>query len=94
MTEYHSGQTPQEETKKKDNPWSTIVYGIALIGLAIFLYYTFDNMEKEGGSVRLNWMLVLAYKIGGKWTVAVILALLGSFMTYSGISSLITKNQQ
>jgi hypothetical protein len=83
----------QEEIKKEDSPWTTIAYGVAFIAGGIFLYYTFDNMEKEGGSMRLNWMFALAYKIGGKWTVAIILALFGSFLTYSGVSDMIKKKQ-
>ena len=84
---------PQEETKKEDNPWATIGYGVLLMAGAVFLYYTFDNMEKEGGSIRINWMFALAYKLGGKWTVAVILALIGALLTYLGISGLMNKKQ-
>ena len=90
MAENQSDQ-PQEEIKKEDSPWTTIAYGVILIAGAIFLYYTFDNMEKEGGSMRLNWMFALAYKIGGKWTVAVLLGLFGSFLAYGGVSDMIKK---
>lgn len=92
MAENQSDQ-PQEEIKDDDSPWATIAYGVGLIAFGIFLYYTFNNLEKEGGSVRINWLFALIYKLGGKWPVAIILTLLGSLLAYSGVSKLIKKKQ-
>ena len=59
--------------------------------------YIFRNpvcsIEKENGSTRINWILALIYKIGGKWAVSVILAIVGAFHIYSGISKIVKKKQ-
>lgn len=91
--EENQTEQPKEEAKKEDSPWSSIAFGLGMIAAGIFLYFYFDNMEKEGGSIRINWIFALAYKIGGKWTVAIILWILGSFLTYSGVSDLIKKKK-
>lgn len=82
---------PQEEEKKEENPWGTLAFGILLIAGACFLYYTFDNLEKEGGSVRMNWILIMLYELGGKWTASIVVALLGGLMIYSGGNQIIKK---
>lgn len=88
----------KEDTLKEDEkpakPWETILIGVGLIAFGIFLYYTFNNLEQEGGSLRINWLFALAYNIGGKWTVAVIVTLIGVFTTYSGFSALKSKAKE
>ena len=88
----------KEDTLKEDEkpakPWETILIGLGLIAFGIFLYYTFNNLEQEGGSLRINWLFALAYNIGGKWTVAVIVTLIGVFTTYSGFSALKSKPKE
>ncbi len=83
--------TQQEENQKEESPWSNIAYGLIMIAGGIFLYNMFDNLEKEGGSMKINWIFALAYKLGGKWTVASIISLLGVIFTYSGVSKLLKK---
>jgi hypothetical protein len=84
-------EVEKAEEDKPQKPWETILIGIGLIGFGIFIYYTFNNLEQEGGSVRINWLFALAYKIGGKWTVAVIITLIGILTTNTGFSALKNK---
>ncbi|MBK7807601.1 MAG: hypothetical protein KA270_05610 [Saprospiraceae bacterium] len=83
-----------KEDEKPQKPWEAILVGVGMIAFGIFLYYTFNNLEQEGGSVRINWLFALAYKIGGKWTVAVIITLIGIFTTYSGFVALKNKPKE
>ncbi len=87
--ENQTNQTPEEV--KEESPWQSIAIGLLMIAGAVFIYYSFDNMEKEGGSMRINWILALIYKIGGKWPGPILLGLLGAYTTYSGINGLKNK---
>ena len=62
---------------EKSISWGSVLFGLLMIGGAFFLYYTFDNLEREGGSVRMNVLFILLYNIGGKWLAAIVLALIG-----------------
>ena len=92
MTENQHDQ-PQEEIKKEESPWQNIGIGLIMIAGAVFIYHTFDNMEKEGGSIRINWIFALIYKFGGKWPGPILIALIGAFTTYGGIKDLMNKKK-
>ncbi|MBP6386905.1 MAG: hypothetical protein KA327_09840 [Pseudarcicella sp.] len=85
-----SPKEPQKETKE-DSSWIFIFLGVALMGGSFFFYYLFDDIEKGGESIKINWMFYLAYKIGGKWTVSIILFVLGVYRTYQGVTMLNKK---
>jgi hypothetical protein len=80
----------QQEDKIEDNPWKTLGYGVLLIAASIYLYYTFSKMEVEGGTIRINRIVALAYELGGKWPVAIALALLGLILSYTGLANILT----
>ncbi len=82
-----------EEVKKEDSPWQTIGIGLLMIALAIYIYYQFDTLEKEGGSIRINRILALIYKFGGKWPGPIILAIIGAYNTFGGIKDLMAKKE-
>ncbi|MEM6348412.1 MAG: hypothetical protein AAF927_31310 [Bacteroidota bacterium] len=84
-------QVEQTEKGKRSNHIAAICLGIALIGLAIYLYFEFKSLEEEGGTMRLNWILVLIYETLGKEATAIIMSLLGGVMIYSGYKGLATK---
>ena len=52
----------KEDTLKEDEkpakPWETILIGLGLIAFGIFLYYTFNNLEQEGGSFFIDYKCV------------------------------------
>lgn len=68
--------SPYEQPDKSIS-WGSVGFGLLMIGVAFFLYYTFDNLEKEGGSVRMNAIVILLYNIGGKWLASIVVALIG-----------------
>jgi hypothetical protein len=90
MEENQSNQTPEEE-EKGDTPLQSIGIGLLIIAVSVFVFYTFDNMEKEGGSVRINWIFALIYKLGGKWPGPIIFAIIGALISFGGVKDLIKK---
>ncbi|MEL7533173.1 MAG: hypothetical protein AAFN10_17785 [Bacteroidota bacterium] len=84
-------QLEQTEKGKRQNHFAALGLGVALIGLAIYLYFEFKSIEEEGGSIRLNWILVLIYETLGKEATAIIMSLLGGLMIYSGTKGLARK---
>jgi uncharacterized membrane protein HdeD (DUF308 family) len=83
--------TNPEKKEEKSSPWQDILIGLVLIAGGYFMYWSFNDMEQNGGSMRINWMFALAYKLGGKYTVASIIALIGVFYSYSGVKDLTSK---
>jgi hypothetical protein len=73
----NSYNSPSYAQPEKSISWGSVGFGLLMIGVAFFLYYTFDNLEREGGSVRMNVLFILLYNIGGKWLAAIVVALIG-----------------
>lgn len=87
--EENQDKTNNDEVK--DTPWSSIGIGLFLFAAAGFLYYVFNNLENEGGSVKINWIFALLYRVGGKWAAPGLIGIIGAFYTYSGIKAFSKK---
>lgn len=74
---------PERKGRTKDQ-WILVVFGIALIVAAFVGYDELASWEAAGGKMRMNWLEALAYKIGGKLTVSVLVALMGLFFFAAG----------
>lgn len=83
-----------EQKEEKYNPLNTFLAGLFLIAGAIFLVYTFHDLETNGGSIRINWIFALIYKIGGKWIVASIFGVIGILISYSGLKDLLKQKKK
>ncbi|MCB1052086.1 MAG: hypothetical protein H6510_15715 [Acidobacteria bacterium] len=84
MSEYE-----EEET----SPGKTILIGIAfLVGSAFLFWYFWDFEHSDQESIRMQWILALAYKIGGKWLISGIGGLIGAFLVFSGIKEYRAEN--
>lgn len=58
--------------------WLTGILGLLMVGPApMFIYHYIDAKEREGGTIRMNWIAVLAYDIFGKMGVTLLIALIG-----------------
>ena len=80
-------QPPQEE--EHTPAWQWFLYALGCIGLAILIFFLLKNME-ETGQVQgaMNWIIVLLYKLGGKWTAAGVLGGLGVIFAILGFVEL------
>lgn len=85
-------ETPAEQ-EKPDNPWSTLGWGVLMIGLGIGGYFLFANLEESGGSVRMNVIVLLVYKILGKYGVLAVFSAIGALLILVGAKG-IAKGKQ
>jgi hypothetical protein len=74
-----------EQAPKEENPILTIVLGVFMIAGAVWLFTYIGGKEAEGGSIRLNVLLMILYKIGGKWLMSGLIALAGVAIIVSGV---------
>src|SRR5690349_1192875 len=84
-----SDPTPHEEHTPA---WQWFLYSVGCIGLAILIFFLLKNMEETGQGGRMNWIIVILYKIGGKWTAAGVLGGLGILFAVVGIVELTRSN--
>lgn len=77
MTEQTTEVKDAEE--KKASNWVVMgIVGIVLAGPAPwFIYHYLDQKERQGGTIRMNWIAVLLYDLLGKWGVTVALLIFG-----------------
>ena len=64
--------------------WGYVFFGALFIVAAIWLFRVFANMEATGGSMRINWIFALVYKLLGKWGVSGLIGLVGVWMARRG----------
>lgn len=65
--------------------WKTLGFGLFMIGISVFLYYFFTDMETNGGSRRIHWLVAVLYNIGGKWITCSVFGLIGVLLIGLGI---------
>lgn len=72
--------------------WKTLLGGLFCIGISIFLYYYFTDLEQAGGQRRINAIVAAMYNLGGKWLTCSVFGLIGIGMV--GLSIKEFKDQQ
>ena len=86
------GENPQGEIQKEEKP--TMMGGLKSIGIALvffavaYYFYTTMSSYESGESVRMNSLLLIAYKLLGKNITAGILGLFGLLIGYGGIKEI------
>ena len=66
-------------------PSTKILWGIFFLVVGFLLFYVLNDIEKNGGSLRLNLILFIIYEKFGKNIVSVIFIIIGSGKIVSGI---------
>lgn len=77
---------------KKSN-WKNLLVSIGVIMGAFLLYDYLDEIERSGGSIRMNWIFILIYTFAGKFYASLILFLIGIWMFYDYIKETFLKNE-
>lgn len=75
----------------ESSPWGQLGWGLFMIAAGVVLYFMFDNWEQEGGSRRMNALVLLLYKLMGKTGVAVVFSGIGLLMSVAGVLGLTRK---
>ena len=81
-------QPEQSEIETKKAIRSKFIEGgVSIIG-AFVAYYILDYQELVNGSITINWIGVILYKLGGKFFLSAIVFIFGIYRTYEGVSEL------
>lgn len=67
-----------------DTCWGKLIGGAVFWGIAVWLFYQLGKLEVEGGSVRVHWIIAVAYKFGGRWGAVGLFAVLGALFLVLG----------
>ncbi len=71
--------------------WKAFGIAAAAALLGFFCYQELDTMEQQGGSVRMNVLVILLYKIAGTTGVALAFGAVTLFFLVSGIRQLAAR---
>lgn len=75
--------------EEESSPWGTLFWGVVLLAAGIGLYFYFGKLESEGGSVRMNAIVLALYKVAGRTGVLVVLGGIGALMSVLGIKEIV-----
>jgi len=81
-----------DATKNKKEAIKAFLYAAGSLALGIGLYFFFDYLEQEGGNVRMNAIIVLAYEFLGKNGVLGLFGVVAALFTWNGIFLLRKKS--
>lgn len=82
----------QEEETMMDG-LKNVGLGLVILGVAYYFYSTMTSYE-NGEAVSMNRLLMLAYATIGKNITTGILGLIGAFMTFEGVKTMIAANSK
>ena len=77
-----------EASGDESSPWGNIGWGLFLIAVGVGLYFYFGHLEQEGGSVRMNAIVLMVYNVAGKTGVLAVLGGIGGLLTFLGVKDL------
>lgn len=69
----------------------SFLYAAGSLALGIGLYFFFDYLEQEGGNVRMNAIIILAYELLGKNGVLGLFGAIAALFAWGGFSTLRKK---
>lgn len=81
----------QKETKL--TPMNSLFTGLAIVALGLYLFYQFNKLESEGGSMKINWIIALIYNLTGKWPITVLLISAGLVSMVKSAKKIILNNK-
>lgn len=73
----------------EDSPWGLLIAGALLMLGAAWFYLHLQQLEAEGGDMRIHWMIAVAYNLGGKLAAAGLLGAVGLGLLIGGLNGLI-----
>lgn len=84
-----SQENETQEKNEKPNPWGAVALGVFLIAVAVGLFFWFNHLEQEGGTIRMHALIILTYKLLGKWGVLGVFGAFGCLIAGIGVKDLL-----
>ena len=78
-------ETPAAAKAKGGKWWHLVLWGAAMLGFALWMYFDLTHFETVGGTKRMNSIIALLYNILGKWGVVGFFGLIGAGMAVAGV---------
>ncbi len=78
-------RTPRHARTARNTWWRSVLLGLASAAAGVVLFAILAHMEADGGTVRMNWLLVLLYKWLGKWGVLLVLEVVAVVLVATGV---------
>jgi hypothetical protein len=79
-----AGTQPQT-TRKPSRWWELVIYAAFCFGVAGYYLSEITTLEISGGTIKIPLLLMLPYKIGGKWGLVGILGAIGTYSFALGV---------
>jgi len=76
------------KTKTEPGALQYFLYALGCFAAAVVLFLWLQNLEVTGGAASAHWLIAMLYSIGGKWTVSIIVSLVGVLFLIAGVASL------
>ncbi len=81
-----NNESDQYEIRTKKDIRNKFIEGAVSIVGAFVLYYIINYQEQQNGSITINWVGAILYKLGGKLFLSVIVFIFGIYRIYGGVS--------
>ena len=78
--------------EEESSPWGTLFWGVVLIAAGVGGYFFFDHFEREGGSARIPAVILIVYKVLGKYGVLGVFSGIGALMSFAGVKGIASKD--
>jgi hypothetical protein len=76
----------QAETGDGNGVWGNLFLAALFVGVAFWLDGKLEQLETDGGSIKLHWTLALAYEYGGRWGAIGLCGLCAVLFLVSGVN--------
>jgi hypothetical protein len=81
-----SGPKESDRAPGESRWWQSLLWAVVCFAGGIWMFNMFDDLEKHGGSIRLNFILIGIYKVLGKWGVLAFFTVAALGFAYTGVS--------
>jgi len=85
MAPISPARTQLQTTRKPSRWWELVIYAAFCFGVATYYLSEITTLEISGGSIKIPLLLMLPYKIGGKWGLVGILGAIGAYSLALGV---------
>lgn len=72
----------QQQTKEKKD-YTGLLIGLAFLAIGGFVFYTFYDLEQNGGRMTIPRPLIFLYDMGGKWLASGVFFLFGIIILFA-----------
>jgi hypothetical protein len=77
---------------KKERWWTNFIWAPLMVAAAVYFYIDLTRFEEEGGTRRMNVIIIAVYHVLGKWGVVGVFALAAIVFVVTGVMGFRKRN--